>query len=147
MANINLKRALTTTEATIGILDTDWEDSFVILEDTYRENKIGGETRIPDGEYEIKFRKVLSNKTKAYRAKYSWFKWHLELQGVDNFQYVYIHIGNTKKDTDGCLLIGRTYDSYTKNKIYNSMLAFRKFYKAVSKKLNNNEKIYIKITS
>ena len=78
-----------------------------ILEDTKRDIKIAGETRIPAGLYEIKQRKVESPLTLRYREDYDWFDlWHLELQNVQNFKHVYDHIGNYDKNTDGCRLHG-----------------------------------------
>lgn len=145
MTDIKIQRALESKGATIGVMSTSWDDAFVTLEDANRKEKIKGETRIPAGKYEIKFREVLSGKTKSYRSKYEWFTWHLELQDVPGFKYIYIHVGNTIKDTDGCILVGRTYDSFSKDKIYNSVVAFKRLYEAVSKKLEEDEKVFIQI--
>ena len=71
-----------------------------ILEDKFRGNdlskkKVAGETCIPEGNYEIKM--VYSNH----------FKRNLpQLQNVPFFTNILIHVGNTPKDSLGCLLPG-----------------------------------------
>lgn len=76
------------------------------LEDEFREEKVPGETRVPAGKYEMKLRKVESNLTKKYRLRYpGWFVWHIELQDVLGFQYIYIHPGVNEDWTDGCILL------------------------------------------
>ena len=91
-----------------------------------------GETRIPEGLYKVKQRRVLSGLTKKYRAKYPWFKWHFELQDVPGFKYVYIHIGNDDDHTDGCIIVGNSLKSNKVDDINNlgaSTPAFKRLYK------------------
>lgn len=131
-------------DATLGVMYNGMNFVCYTLEDEKREVKIKGETRIPAGEYEIKFREVMSPKTEHYRKRFSWFTWHLELQNVPNFKYVYIHIGNSDDDSDGCILVGDTADG-NQYKIWNSSNAFEILYKVVSGKIASGEKIKIKI--
>lgn len=117
------------------------------LEDEHRAVKIKGETCIPAGLYEVKFRQVLSDKTKAYRGMYNWFHWHLHLQDVPGFQYVYIHIGNDEKDTDGCILV---QDSANNNQVKDgfngsSKPAFKRLYENVTEEINNGNKVFIRV--
>ena len=117
------------------------------LEDEQREVKVRGETCIPSGLYEVKFRQVLSDKTKSYRGLFSWFSWHLHLQDVTGFKYVYIHIGNDEKDTDGCILV---QDAANNNQVKDgfngsSRSAFKRLYEQVSEELNNGNKVFIKV--
>ena len=83
-----------------------------------------------------------SPKTLTYRNKFDWFTKHLEIRNIDNFKSVYIHIGNTSSDTSGCVLIG---EAAAKNRIKRSTRAFKPFYLAVSKALNNGEEVTITI--
>jgi len=55
--------------------------------------------------------------------------------GVDAKRCVYIHIGNTKSDTQGCLLVGL---NKTKNRINQSTDAFKKIYSQIVKVIQNN---------
>lgn len=84
------------------------------LEDEQRETKVKGETRIPEGSYEIKVRKV-----GGFHAKYSkrfgeMHRGMLHVTSVPGFDYILIHCGNTDEHTAGCLLLG---DSQENNQI------------------------------
>lgn len=141
---IHLIRKKQIEDATIGELVTDTGFRCYSLEDVGRETKVHGQTRIPAGAYEVKFREVLSGKTSSYRAKYPWFTWHLELQGVPNYEYVYIHVGNKAADTEGCVLLGRVWDGKSAF-IGASGAAYTDFYQAVSKALESGEKVTIEV--
>ena len=133
-------------ETTLGLLF--FRDSFFSysLEDTYRDVKVMGETRIPAGEYTVDFNKMVTDLTQTYRNKYPWFAYHLEIKDVPNFGDVYIHIGNTSADTMGCLLIADGIDSSSAHKSLTlSMQAFQRFYKRMKDLLDNGEKIRIVI--
>jgi len=114
------------------------------LEDEKRNVKVRGETRIPAGTYRITYREVLSGKTNQYRAKYPWFKWHLWLRDVPNFEYVYIHVGNVEADTDGCILVGHGVDM-SGGKVLSSKAAFESLYKKIAARLDDGEEVTIKI--
>lgn len=113
------------------------------LEDEKRDLKVRGETRIPAGRYEIKERKVLSGLTKKYRNRFKWFKWHLEVQNVPDFQYVYLHVGIKDEHTDGCILLG---DSVYENQmvIANSVNAFERIYPLIIEALKEGP-VYIEV--
>jgi len=69
---------------------------------TVAEWKVKGDTAIPYGTYKVK--KTYSPKAsqRAGTAVYMW-----ELQNVAGFAGIRIHAGNTAKDTEGCILLGR----------------------------------------
>ena len=141
-----IKRLFSRKDFTIGSFSIDGEAMFFSLEDEKRTRKIAGETRIPEGRYELKLRKVLSPMTKRYRARYGWFKWHIEITGIPNFKYVYIHIGNTDDDTDACPLIGYSANLLKKDGfIGNSALAYKAFYDIIFKHLNSGGKSFITV--
>uniref|UniRef100_A0AAU6W3V2 L,D-carboxypeptidase/transpeptidase n=1 Tax=Pseudomonas phage Cygsa01 TaxID=3138529 RepID=A0AAU6W3V2_9VIRU len=139
---ITLNRNIQIGDATIGGLVTDTGFHCYTLEDIGRETKVHGETRIPAGTYQVRFRKVVSGKTSRYRQKYPWFTWHLELQDVPGYEYVYIHVGNRAADTEGCILVGRTWDGKSPF-IGASGDTYTAFYKEVSKALESGEKVTI----
>ena len=103
------------------------------LEDEYREVKVNGETRIPAGTYQVDIQKADTPLTLKYRAKYAWFKNHLEIKNVPNFKGVYLHLGNFDADSAGCILIGDNADnnSIGPGSISNSTASFKRFYESV----------------
>lgn len=137
---LKLKRLKNNGDTTIGKITSYLYEAHT-LEDEPREIKVKGETRIPAGIYEIKERKLLSPLTKHYRKRYDWFKWHLELQDVPNFDYVYIHVGNDHEDTEACILVGYQQGDW---KIWESTEAFRDLYFLVVGALQNG-RVFIEI--
>jgi hypothetical protein len=96
---ITVKRLLWDDDETLSAVYINGERFCIGIEDAIREKKVWGETAIPDGTYKIglrtspKFTKLLGHK----------MLWVLDVPG---FEYVYIHPGNTAKDTHGCFLVG-----------------------------------------
>ena len=78
------------------------------LEDEHRDEKVMSETRIPAGEYEIKFRTVGGHHAKYSKRFKDIHKGMLWLQDVPNFKWILIYCGNTDEHTAGCLLVGQT---------------------------------------
>ena len=67
----------------------------------------------------------------------------LWLQEVPNFTNILIHIGNTIKDTMGCILIGMEAEG--EDLILRSTTAYVRFYRHVVEAFERNENVYIKI--
>jgi hypothetical protein len=132
LMHLTLYRFSESKESTIGLLYQGKYFVCFTLEDQFQKVKVEGETRIPEGKYKIKQRRVLSGLTKKYRAKYPWFDYHFELQDVPNFKYVYLHVGNDDNHTDGCILIGDRLKSNKVDDVNNlgaSGPAFSRLYK------------------
>lgn len=127
------------------------------IEDEYRDvldgKKIYGESRIPSNSYNIKMRKIggiynryLLHKNEQVRdltEKYG-IPW---IQDVPYFEYILIHIGNTEKDSKGCILVGNgvTNNSEENGFIYNSTGAYIELMKAIGFRLDKDENIEITI--
>ena len=73
------------------------------IEDGYRDPKIPGETRIPGGRYEVVMR-THGRFFLEYHRRFG-HEFALEIKDVPGFSDVLIHIGNSNKDTRGCLLV------------------------------------------
>ena len=74
------------------------------LEDRHRDGpKVAGDTRIPEGEYRLEWREAGRF---AQRWQSRGFPGSLHLQDVPGFSTILIHAGNSKKDTEGCILLG-----------------------------------------
>lgn len=142
---LELKRYISGKEFTIGDLYIDGVKECKVIEDEYRKEKVMHETRIPDGEYEIKLRTFGGHHDK-YKTKRPLHKGMLWLQDVPNFKDILIHIGNSPKDSSGCLLVVSKVDE--KNGVGSgSTIAYDKMYKKVVAAFDRGEKVTIKITS
>ena len=138
---LTVKRFSDNNNATLGLLYIDDIFSGFTLEDEKRFQKVKGETRIPEGIYNIVYRTEGGHHIK-YKSKYG--KNHfgmLHIIDVPNFQYILIHIGNTEKDTDGCLLVGDTANF--NHTIASSTIAYLRIYKIISQELNAGGKVKI----
>lgn len=128
--------------ATLGKLDVDGISVFT-LEDDYDEKKEFGHTRIPQGTYEIKLKKH-GGFHKRYSERFKDIhKGMLHLQNVPNYDDILIHCGNTHEDTKGCILTG--LKPYGNNAIAYSVKAYVKIYPYIASKLEEGEKVFIKI--
>jgi len=146
------KRFYSNDESTASTLSVDGEHFCFIIEDEHREKKVAGETRIPMGRYKLALKKALTPLTKAYRDRFGWFEWHIELQDVNGFDNVYIHVGNFESDTDACLLandgvaIKRDANGKQLNAVGSSSVsAYKALYKKVVTAIKNGEDVYIEI--
>lgn len=119
---IIVKRVKYLENCTIGELYLNEVFQCFTLEDKFREIKntpvekwkVYGKTAIPTGRYDIKL--TMSNRFKILTP---------ELSMVNGFVGVRIHSGNTDKDTEGCILVGETWDKISPT-ILDSKLAFQK---------------------
>ena len=135
-------------ESTLGELYIDGNLFCATMEDTYRDIKIDGETRIPAGRYAIGFRHG-SPKGKHYLLKYQ-TAGMIWLQNVPGFKYIYIHIGNSDKDTAGCILVGFQAITYynvdaPKQRVLESKDCYISLHSKVSAALLNKEEVFLTI--
>lgn len=108
--------------------DTDRGLDDKMTEEEILKRKIKGETAIPTGIYTVLL---------TYSPKYK--KIMPLINNVKGYQGIRIHSGNTHKDTEGCLLVG-------KNKEVGKVLDSRVTFNALFKKLNQaKSKIIIDI--
>ena len=133
-------------DATNGLLFIDGVFECYTLEDQYQAVKVMHETCIPEGTYDIKFRK-----TGGFHARYSarYKNAHygmLHLQDVPGFTYILIHTGNTDEHTSGCLIVGETQQDLDINfngMVGSSAVAYKKMYAKVANQLLQGKKVTI----
>ena len=138
------------TDATNGLLFIDGLFECYTLEDQYQAVKVMHETCIPEGTYDIEFRK-----TGGFHAKYSerYKNAHygmLHIQDVPNFTYILIHTGNTDEHTSGCLIVGETQQDLEVSKdgfIGSSAVAYKKMYAKVAGQLLQGKDVTIEYTT
>ena len=109
--NLLLIRDTFTKESTIGRLFINGESFCDTLENPYINNE-RNISCIPEGQYKVRLRLPRESATRDYL--------HLLVQDVPNRSYILFHIGNTAKDTSGCILVG---NGRKHNVVENSRLA------------------------
>ncbi len=142
---IRVQRILSNKEETLGVLSLNGVPFCWTLEDQKQLQKVKGETRIPEGQYEVKLRTEGGHHDEYGKKFPASHKGMLELQNVPGFQFILLHIGNTDKDTDGCILVGDTPILGEKLTIGQSTVAYEKFYKRVISCLDAKEKVTVVI--
>ncbi len=138
-----LNRFLNKDTATFGCISVDGKHLGFTLEDAVRQKKISGITAIPTGSYEILLR-TNGGMNKSYSNKFDNHQGMLWLQNVENFEYVYIHIGNKPKHTEGCILVGSSCDPTT-DFIGNSTHTYLKLYDKVITNLEYGERVFVEV--
>lgn len=114
------------------------------IEDEHRNVKVFGETRIPEGKYNIKIR-THGGFHEKYSKKFSWHEGMLEIENVPDFKDVLIHIGNSDEDTAGCLLVANSADQNITERgfIGSSTNAYERVYKTILNSLKKGEEVTI----
>ena len=113
---LHLIRLSTSSESTLGALYLDGEFAAYSLEDTKRLKKVAGETRIPAGRYRVDLR-IEGGLHAKYRVRYTGTGGRMKhygmlwLRDVPGFEYVYLHVGNKRGHTEGCILVGDTLNN------------------------------------
>ena len=109
--------------------------------DEIKKKKVYGQTAIPTGTYEINM-DVVSPKFKDR----SWAKPYdgklPRLMDVPGYEGVLIHVGNTDKDSSGCILVGQ---NKIKGQVVNSTATFHELMEKLTEVYERGEKISITI--
>lgn len=106
---IVVKRVRQGKESTLSELIIEGKFFCYGLEDAVRKVKIKGMTAIPAGRYKLKLNTYGAMNARYKRRFPDLHRGMIEITGIPNFSYVYIHIGNNIGDTSGCLLVGDRY--------------------------------------
>jgi hypothetical protein len=107
-----LQRICNTVEETLGVLFIDGKPMCFVLEDQPQPVKVMGETRIPAGTYRLSL-KTSGTHHIQYAQKFPEIhKGMILVNGVPNFTDILFHIGNTDRDTEGCLLLADSAEFY-----------------------------------
>ena len=93
-------------QSTLSHLYIDDVFQCYLLEDKIRNIKLPKQTAIPTGNYTLRLN-TWGGMNAEYRQKFpKLHKGMIEINGLPNFSFVYIHIGNTYRQTAGCPLCG-----------------------------------------
>lgn len=129
---LTLKRFRQGNNSTLSELYIDGTFQCYGLEDTVRDVKIKGRTAIPAGTYKLGINRNGGMNT-AYKKRFpDMHEGMIEIRAIPNFSLVYIHIGNTHDDTEGCLLVGTYFHkSYDDWGVYQSAEAYKQLYRTI----------------
>ena len=129
---ILVDRFISDADATISKVAVDSRFVCFGLEDEFREEKVVGETRIPDGNYRITLRTEGGFHERYSKRFREFHRGMLHIRNVPNFQFILIHCGNTDEDTKGCLLVGsQAITAAGDMMVTESTAAYRRFYPLV----------------
>jgi len=150
---LKLYRFSSQKESTLGLLylendETNQKDFLCfVLEDEKRAIKVYGETRIPEGTYQIKYRKEGGYHNKYTKRFEGIHRGMLEISDVPGFTYILLHCGNTDNDTDGCLLVGNVVSqNITKDGFLGqSTECYKRIYPIIADILDTQKHLSIKI--
>lgn len=97
-------------QSTLSHLYIDGIFQCYLLEDKIRMVKIPKQTAIPEGQYSLRLN-TWGGMNATYRQKFpKLHKGMIEINGLPQFSFVYIHIGNTHLQTAGCPLCGLGFE-------------------------------------
>jgi len=126
---LTLKRVRQGNHSTLSELYINGRFQCYGLEDTVRDVKIKGRTAIPAGTYTLGLNRGGGMNT-AYKKRFpDMHQGMIEIRTIPNFSLVYIHIGNTHEDTEGCLLVGTYFHKSNDDwGVYQSADAYKQLY-------------------
>lgn len=132
-----IERGASGVSCTIGKLYVDGVFFAYSLEDVDRKleaggQKIKGETAIPRGVYGV----VIDFSTRFQKQM-------MHVLNVPQFEGIRIHAGNTDKDTEGCILLGKVRSD---NAVFNSREAVNALFDKVQQALASGSTVSLEIT-
>ena len=117
-------------------------------EDEHRDVKVMHETRIPAGRYEIKLRKAGSIHPRYQQKFPEIHKGMLWLQDVPEFEWIYIHLGNTDDHSSGCILTGSQPLPDEENgggRVADSTSAYLKVYPMMANAIEDGHRVFLTV--
>lgn len=133
LMNLVIDRVKSDDDTTLSFIYLDEVFQCFGLENDYDEVKVVGSTRIPAGHYIVGVRNT-GGFDSRYRNKFpDLHKGMLQVMDVPGYEYILLHIGNTNKDTAGCLLVGKGASMGEEITITNSTGAYKDLYAKVIK--------------
>ncbi len=154
MIRLTLERLVSNNDATLGLLHVDRQQgengferlhSVFTCEDEFRAVKKWGETRISCGVYWMGLRKEGGFHDRYVRKFGDWHHGMLQIMNVPKFEYILLHVGNSEKDTAGCILVGHGARSDTMS-IQRSTAAYKEIYPPIVAALERGEDVSINIS-
>jgi hypothetical protein len=133
---LQLQRRFRGADYTVGSLCVDGKYFCDTLEDVdrglkqsmtdaeIRRLKIAGQTAIPTGSYKVVTNKVSPKYSTREAYRFCGGK-DPRLPDVPGYEGILIHIGNSARDTEGCILVG---ENKVRGQVINSTETFKRLY-------------------
>ena len=133
---LRIERGAPGASSTIGKLYVDGVFFAYTLEDIDRQlesggTKIKGQTAIPKGSY-----KVVIDFSNRFQ------KQMMHVLNVPGFEGIRIHAGNTDKDTEGCILLGKVRSD---NAVFNSREAVNALFDKVRAAIDAGQEVNLEV--
>ena len=143
--NLILEEMCSTKNSTASCLLIDNAPFCFVVEDGARDKKVKHETRIPAGKYQIKPRRAGSF-FQRYSKQFA-HKFVPHILDVPGFEWILIHIGNTIKNTSGCLVVNRFIGIGPDGNYMgtDSASVYKLLYSLMDKALEQGEEIWIEV--
>ncbi len=136
-------RFQTEDDHTKSVFLIDGDFMCFVLEDGFNVVKVHGETRITPATRKIELR-TEGGMHEDYLERFGeeFHRGMLWIKNVNNYKYVYIHIGNIPKNTLGCLLTGFSTNTNSSS-ISESTNAYKKIYPIIRDAILGGEEVLI----
>lgn len=141
---LHLQLVAETMNSSISVMAVAGEFVCFVLEDGYRDKKVKAETRIPAGVYRIE-KRTTGGFYEQYRDKLK-HDFSIQIVDVPGFENILIHIGNTVKDTAGCLLTGLGVGFNGNFAVNQSTAAYLQVYETIRLAFDRGDKVEIEIS-
>ena len=144
---VKLIRFSSQEDSTLGLLYIDGAFQCFTIEDEFREEKVHGETRIPEGIYELGIR-AEGGFHERYKQRFRGVhKGMIEVKDVPNFKYILLHIGNWEHQSEGCLLVGNSAKQNVTGSgmVLESKIAYLRVYPIIMRALQKGKKVFLNI--
>lgn len=147
MLYIIIKRRLLGKTCCLGELEMKEDDNLLFtcktLEEEVEGIQSGQDLRIPSGDYEVDWYEA-SRFTPKLSKILNWTQAPLRLfnENVSKSRCILIHTGNTHKDTEGCILLGKQWGE-DRESITQSRDAIKEFYTIINRRNSKTIRITI----
>ena len=122
--------------------DSDRELSSSMSLDVLKKKKLAHITAIPTGRYEVTMSVISPRLSKSKFYKQYGDGRVPRLLNVPAFEGILIHCGNTAKDTDGCILVGKNSKV---GMVLDSKITYSNLYPLLEAAYKRNERIFITV--
>ena len=122
--------------------DSDRELSSSMSLDVLKKKKLAHITAIPTGRYEVTMSVISPRLSKSKFYKQYGDGRVPRLLNVPAFEGILIHCGNTAKDTDGCILVGKNSKV---GMVLDSKITYSKLYPLLEAAYKRKERIFITV--